>query len=337
MEKAVGVGEMRPIYAVLCGFYGMGNLGDELLLRSMIDLFAEIGVDRERLAVLSGDPVVTSKAYGIRSASRWSPWAIWDLCRSSHSLVMGGGGLFQDSTSVRSVAYYSGVMAIAQAAGCIPWVYGNSLGPLSSYVGRALAAFSLGKAPVIALRDRSSMAMARGFGLSAIACPDPVTSLSMERSSGDVVLVNLRPWNDRLELKAARAIDVFLSDMSLRAIGVAMSNEDRSLMEGLRERGVLRLDKVIMPGGADHPVWRKGLFSVGMRLHFNVLSALAGIPGTAIPYDPKVADFASSVGYSTPGNSWRIVPSGPDVDWLNGCRAESIKAFSSCWKEVEKI
>ncbi len=337
MEKTVGIGEMRPFHAVLCGFYGMGNLGDELLLRSMIDLFAEVGVGKDRLAVLSGDPSATSTVYGVRSVSRWSPRAVWGLCRLSRSLVLGGGGLFQDSTSVRSVAYYSGIMALASSAGCVPWVYGNSLGPLSSRVGRALAAYSLGRAQVMALRDRSSLRVACDLGLSVVPCPDPVTSLSMPKSEGNSVLVNLRPWNGRLEFQAARAIDAFLSDRSIKAVGVAMAPEDRSLMERLKEKGVLKLDDIVIPDGVDHPVWRLGRFSVGMRLHFNVLSALAGIPGTAIPYDPKVADFASSVGYGRPDRSWRIVPSGPDMGWLKGCRDESIEAFRSCWKEVEKF
>lgn len=337
MEKTVGIGEMRSICAVLCGFYGMGNLGDELLLRSMIDLFAEVGIGKDRLAILSGDPAATFKVYGVRSVSRWSPRAIWGLCRSSRSLVLGGGGLFQDSTSVRSVAYYSGIMALASAAGCVPWVYGNSLGPLSSRVGRSLAAYSLGRAQVVALRDRSSLRLACKLGLSAVSCPDPVTSLSMPRSEGGSVLVNLRPWNGRLEVQAARAIDSFLSGSSLMAVGVAMAPEDRSLMEELVEKGVLKLDDIVMPRDSEHPVWRLGRFSVGMRLHFNVLSALAGIPGTAIPYDPKVADFASSVGYGRLGRSWRIIPSGPDMGWLQGCRGESIEAFRSCWKEVERF
>lgn len=325
---------MRPILAVLCGFYGMGNLGDELLLKAMMDLFAKVGVEREKLAVLSGDPVYTSRAYGVRSVNRWSLSDVWSLCRSSRSLVLGGGGLFQDSTSVRSVAYYSGVMALASLAGCVTWAYGNSLGPLSSPIGRVLATYSLKKASSVALRDRSSMDLASRLGVSAVMSPDPVTSLSMDESRGDVVLVNLRPWNGLLENKAAIAIGEFLSSRGLKAVGVAMAPEDRSLMELLSKKGILPLEQVILPESTDHPVWRSGALSIGMRLHFNVLSALSGLPGTAIPYDPKVANFAASVGYRLLNHTGRIDPSGPDSVWLDGCKERSERVFRSCWQEV---
>lgn len=327
---------MSNFSAVLCGFYGMQNLGDELLLQGMIDLFASVGVERDRLAVLSGDPDHTSRTYGVRSVSRWSPKDIWELCRSSQSLVLGGGGLFQDSTSVRSVSYYSGVMALARIAGCATWVYGNSLGPLSSFAGRSMARLALKGVRSLALRDRSSMALANRLGLKAVMCPDPVTALSMERADGDRVLVNLRPWDGRLEIEAARAIGGYLSSRSLTAVGVAMAPEDRDLMEGLVEKGLLDLEDIVMPDGVNHPVWRSGGFSVGMRLHFNVLSSLSGIPGVVVPYDPKVRDYGSSVGYGVLGHRGIIEPSGPDFSWLEGCKERAGKVFRSCWKDVIK-
>ncbi len=326
---------MRSLSAVLCGFYGMGNLGDELLLKGMIDLFGSVGVEREDIAVLSGDPKATSREYGVRSVNRWSAGDIWRVCRSSKSLVLGGGGLFQDSTSVRSVSYYSGVMTLASMAGCSTWVYGNSLGPLSSLIGRSMARWALKRARSLALRDRSSMALATELGLRAVMCPDPVTSLSMDRASGDRLLVNLRPWDGRLELEAARSIAAYLSSRPTRAVGVAMASEDLELMEDFRRKGILPLEEIVLPDG-NHPVWRLGAASIGMRLHFNVLSALSGIPGVAIPYDPKVRDFAASVGYGLLGPGGDIDPSGPDLIWLEGCRERAEKVFRSCWKEVSK-
>ncbi|HBG14661.1 MAG TPA: polysaccharide pyruvyl transferase CsaB, partial [Synergistaceae bacterium] len=45
----------RLLDVTLCGFYGFGNLGDELMAESLLDLLEKNGVSRDRVAVLSAD------------------------------------------------------------------------------------------------------------------------------------------------------------------------------------------------------------------------------------------------------------------------------------------
>ena len=44
----------------LLGYYGFKNLGDELLLESIVAILKESGVDSEQMAVLSSSPEETS-------------------------------------------------------------------------------------------------------------------------------------------------------------------------------------------------------------------------------------------------------------------------------------
>ena len=52
---------MSPTKAVLCGYYGMGNAGDEALLVSLLQMLpAEV-----EPIVLSGNQQATKKSYGV--------------------------------------------------------------------------------------------------------------------------------------------------------------------------------------------------------------------------------------------------------------------------------
>lgn len=325
----------RRFVSLICGYYGMGNLGDELLLAAVLKELESVGVDRDRVAVLSGDTKGTSSFHGVTAFDRWSFSEVWRACRSSSNCLFGGGGLFQDVTSVRSVLYYGGVVAISRAAGCVPWLFGNSLGPFRSCFGRRISSLALRACSVVALRDDHSMAEAGRMGISARRCPDPVMSLNVPRGRGDSLLVNLRPWNGDLEFRAAGAIADYAERKGFSVVGVAMCGQDRDLLDRLDKDGLLPVSDVVEPKGADDPVWGAGFASIGMRLHFCLLSSLAGLPGTAVPYDPKVVDFGRSVGYSL----WDGIgpfpdPKAPNRAWIDRCRKGVSETFRDFWREV---
>ncbi|MFZ2812730.1 MAG: polysaccharide pyruvyl transferase CsaB, partial [Thermovirgaceae bacterium] len=99
----------RPLDVVLCGYYGFGNLGDELMAESLLGLLKKNGVPGERIAILSAAQGVAADRGEASRVDRWSPLEVMSALRSSRTLLLGGGGLFQDSTSTRSCAYYWGV------------------------------------------------------------------------------------------------------------------------------------------------------------------------------------------------------------------------------------
>ena len=53
--------------AVLFGYYGFANLGDELLAQEMLSLYEKNCISRERIAILSADPEKSSADLGIHS------------------------------------------------------------------------------------------------------------------------------------------------------------------------------------------------------------------------------------------------------------------------------
>ncbi|MEM7794471.1 MAG: polysaccharide pyruvyl transferase CsaB, partial [Cyanobacteria bacterium P01_C01_bin.118] len=81
--------------AVLCGYYGMGNGGDEALLATLLQLLPQSVTP----VVLSGNPEETAQRYGVKAVPRKSLSAVWAVLQQSQAFIWGGGSLMQDATS----------------------------------------------------------------------------------------------------------------------------------------------------------------------------------------------------------------------------------------------
>lgn len=290
----------RRYRAALAGYYGFGNLGDELLAQASLEALERVGVDRERVVVLSNDPEGTARALGVHAVSRWRLREVASALRSSETLLLGGGGLFQDNTSLRSCLWYWGVVRLARLCGAVPWALGQSIGPLRSAAARWMTRDALGSCRILHLRDTFSEEWAGRLGLSAVRGTDLVLTLNFSSSAarpgeaGRRLLLNLRPVPD-LD-RWVRLVAPCAGGFSGEVVGTALSGEDETLLHSLRESGALRLDRVERVTELDGAarLWTGAAAAIGMRLHFAVLAALQGTPLAVLPYDPKVAGFAES-------------------------------------------
>ncbi|NLL36604.1 MAG: polysaccharide pyruvyl transferase CsaB [Fretibacterium sp.] len=295
----------RRYRVALAGYYGFGNLGDELLAQASLETLLRCGVERERVVVLSADPKATCRALRVESVSRWSFWDVLRTLVRSDTLLLGGGGLFQDVTSLRSCAWYWGLTRLARLCGATPWVLGQSLGPLNTRLGRALTQDALRGCRVVHVRDARSLKMCRDMKLPAYQGEDLVFSLAEAftaeqqtevSSSKEVLLVNLRP-SPQMESFAEAACAV-AGAFPGEVVGTALSEEDEVLLQGLIREGWLKCTRLERLTTLEDAAW---LFpgakaAIGMRLHFLVLAALAEVPVAALPYDPKVEAFAEGFG-----------------------------------------
>ena len=331
---------------LLCGYYGFGNLGDELLAKALIDLLLETGLEREELALLSSAPEDSRRSLGIDAFDRWSFREVAGALRRSRTLLLGGGGLFQDITSLRSPLYYWGVVHMAEFFRCRPWCFGQSVGPLRSAWGRSLARSALRRCNPCVARDLPSASLLQEWGITASLSADPVLALRRHRSAlrGEAVLVNLRPWHGGLPERSAAAARRLASGLGLPLVGLALAPEDEVLMEKLRDEGRLPLARLRrLRGWDDVDVgFAEGHLAFGMRLHFNMLSLLAGVPSVAVPYDPKVRAFAEA---------WRIplwegeetIPletfrreEEADAESLRRVRAAIRSDLAAAWRQMEE-
>ncbi|MDR1741522.1 MAG: polysaccharide pyruvyl transferase family protein [Synergistaceae bacterium] len=297
---------MRPYAAVLAGYYGFGNLGDDLLAEATVEMLSREGINRSRMAVLSNDPA--GSRLGIRAVNRWSPREVWNILGLSETLVLGGGGLFQDATSTRSCLYYWSLVKAARLRGVNVRAEGQSVGPLSTLIGRAAARNALRSCRSVTVRDVPSQRLCSEMGVSAALTRDLVFILNDKISapipaSNAKFLINLRPWPGGLPMRFANSVRDGGISAYAPLLGVAMSDEDEALMSRLVKVGDLP------PMPIEHPrdlseaaaLWSGAAGAAGMRLHFAVLSVMFGVGALVVPYDPKVTAFAEENGLAVWG------------------------------------
>ena len=305
---------MKKYKAAILGYYGFGNLGDELLLSACMEMFSRCGVSRESLVILSNTPEEISRNFGAESVNRWRLREVVRAFRNSESLLLGGGGLFQDTSSVKSCVWYWGIVRLARLCGCRVWALGQSVGPLGSGVSRMLAGDALRLCETLHVRDEKSYTLAESLGCKNLVkgcdlvmtlkpeayTPNPATSpINPEaypsREKG-YMLMNLRPCKNLDSF--TKIIAPHLKDY--RVVGAALSDEDVNALGVLGLREIVRVKT--FHDAAE--LWAGASGAVGMRLHFGVLSRIFGTPIAVMPYDTKVSEFASQSGVPCIVSEW---------------------------------
>ena len=288
---------MKRYDVLAAGYYGFGNLGDELLAEAVVAQLAAAGIDKKRIALLSAAPVETSAKLGVDAFDRWKPAEIWRAMREARTLLLGGGGLFQDATSAKSCVYYWGLVKMARAAGLKVWSAGQSIGPLHSAAGNFFAKSAFASCAFRGVRDERSLAILKKWNMAGSLSDDLVTGLKVKRvfARGRTLLLNLRPGYDELASAAAAGAAKYAAAAGLTVKGVAFSAEDAAEMRRYVNKGILELVQItVVKSLNDYENILDGCScAVGMRLHFTVLAALAGLPVAAVAYDPKVSSFCT--------------------------------------------
>ncbi|MDR1137190.1 MAG: polysaccharide pyruvyl transferase CsaB [Synergistaceae bacterium] len=294
-------GRAKVFDVLLAGYFGFGNLGDELLAAAAVKNLGACGIPPEKISVLSNRPAESRMNLGISSFDRWKITDIKRALDMSRCMFFAGGGLFQDATSMRSCVYYWGLVWAASVRSVPVAAIGQSVGPLAGSFSKFLTRNALRNCKYIAVRDDASAEVVSSMGISCDVMPDPVMSLETpENGGGEAVLINVRPFGGdggktaQAVLEAVRALDSGETEFFC----VAMSEEDALLMEKLQRSGALPECEITTPrtAGEFFGIAGRARAAVGMRLHFGMLSMLSGLEVALSPYDPKVSSFARTWG-----------------------------------------
>src|SRR5918997_1288394 len=166
--------------AVLCGYYGKGNGGDEALLASLLQMLPESVTP----LVLSGNPAETRKRYGVQSCDRSSFFQVLRAMRHSDAFIWGGGSLIQDVTSAASPLYYAGLMGLAQQMGLKTIAWAQGIGPLKREITRKLSQRCFAGCTGVSVRDKGSATLLADWQIPFTLAPDPVWALENSSVSG---------------------------------------------------------------------------------------------------------------------------------------------------------
>lgn len=276
--------------------------------------FAHIAAQNgHEVAVLSGSPEETSRNYGMTSYPRRDFKQIDLAIAKCDALVFPGGSIFQDVTSVRSVAYYQKLVSAAKKAGKRVFLVGQGVGPLNSFFGKRMAAGAFNDADGISVRDPQSLDTLKALGVRKPIRVGADSSFLMPVRATDEDVVAFSVGNMRTVGIAPRPpvekkMDVvglfgefcrlLYTSGSMPVLMEMDRNEDYELITAIaKNQGgkIPDIRKLTTPMQLQARISRMD-FVVAMRLHAGILATGVGVPPLMVSYDPKVTAFSKMLG-----------------------------------------
>ncbi|MDH5579998.1 MAG: polysaccharide pyruvyl transferase family protein, partial [Betaproteobacteria bacterium] len=149
---------------LLLGYFGAGNFGDEALLADWLIRLGlplrdqNIDID----VIVRGDQLLRGIPAAARLASMISEQIPQKLGlrldpRDYQALVLPGGSILQDSTSLKSLLYYLWFIRRFTQSTCRVMLLNQGIGPISSWLGNTLTPVVLRNTDLLSLRDEQSM------------------------------------------------------------------------------------------------------------------------------------------------------------------------------------
>lgn len=309
--------------AVLCGYYGKGNGGDEALLATVLQMLpAHI-----EPWVLSGNPEETSRCYGVKAVDRMSIPQVWQALRQADIFIWGGGSLMQDVTGALSPIYYGGLMLLAQWLGLKTVAWAQGVGPLHRGWLKRLTRYVFTHCTAVSVRDVGSAKLMSEWGIPFSLAPDPVWALEAKAVPGlwelpaPRVAVALRSHPDLTPDRLQRLTDALVSFQQATQTCLLLvpfqPGQDLAIAESIQ---------AALPDAAhiltlSDPQQLKGIFhgvemTIAMRLHALIMAAAAECHCFALSYDPKVTQLMDEL--QMPGISLRQIPPAAELcqTWL---------------------
>lgn len=325
------------------GWYGAGNVGDELILRILARWCEEAGA---RVTTLSPFPRHTRSIHGLEAVDAFDFSAAAESMLDADLFVLGGGGLFQTHHGFTvpglfdyapgDISAYARPALMAHQMGVPTLLWAQGVGPLNGDHPREIVRDVFSKASFASVRDEVSNRTLReiGVGHDVLVAPDPVWAFPVDRSGQRSIGATrrlglvLREWSFQPGWEDAfvAAIRSAASPQNERLVWIPFqvgeegaSSADMVLVRSLMARlGEYEHEVAASPDPDDMVAVLAGCDRlVCMRLHAQILALKLGRPALCIEYDPKMSRVSEMSGLP---ESLRLMPSAPPEAWRNGMR-----------------
>jgi hypothetical protein len=264
---------LHPTSVCLLGYFGYGNLGDEEALRAARTAFFERGI--KKTSVLVPKRLADEERNFI---NRLSPIALYRALKDSDALVLTGGNLLQNETSLRSLLYYYSVIILSHSLGKRIYMIGSGFGEIYGRTAGRLFASALGKASFIGARTGCDLDMARCAAPSVPSAlmPDLCFLLPAKRGIGSkkyfAIIGATREFFESVEIEKIK------KEHALTPIVIMLfPDADESASEAFANRHGIELFAPRTYG----EILSRLLgckFTISERLHGAVFSLLSGVP-----------------------------------------------------------
>lgn len=339
-------------HVIMSGYFGFSNSGDDAILKSILESFKALDPNLN-IKVLSKDPSLTEKEYGVPAVDRFKLFDVIKSIKESDMLISGGGSLLQDKTSSRSIWYYLLIMKLAEHYNKKVFVYSNGVGPINKKFNRNFTRRVLNKVDYITLRDIDSYNFIKSIGVNnqnIKVLSDPVFNLKEASDESirekfdinkDTVLVSVRSWmNDEKLIDELVKFLNYLIDQGKNIVFMPMQMpRDTTISEKIAAN--LKSSKII---DEKYPVeilmnlMKNADFIVAMRLHAMIYAIHQNLPFIGLSYDPKtetlLKDFDESINIDVDGINYDDLTKA--YEYISNNRKDFINKLSSINEENKK-
>ncbi len=282
------------VKAAISGYYGFKNFGDEAILSVLVEHLKSLGVD---ITVFSSNPEYTSNTYFVNSIKSFDLRKVFSSIKNTDVLISGGGSLLQDVTSLKSLVYYSLIIAIGLLFNKKVIIFAQGIGPINSKSARCIVMNLLKLCSYVSVRDENSLKLLNDNGVKAQLVCDPIYSVnikpSIKANSVGIQLRDFKTMNYNLLHKLALFVITYFSDKKIEIF---------SLQEALDLDLCKRFDSILHSFNSDikteivtdNIIERIASleYIIGMRFHALLAAIKSGVKTCAINYDIKVEKLA---------------------------------------------
>jgi polysaccharide pyruvyl transferase CsaB len=308
----------RQVTVGLAGSYGGLNAGDEAILTVVVAQLRE-AIPGVQIVVFSRDVRHTERHHDVErvvAAREAMRDEIVAQVKRLDLLLLGGGGILYD----REVTGYLHVVRIAQKLGVATATFAIGVGPLERSADRHAVAEAVNSMALVTVRETAAKRLLEEIGVerdivvtadpALLLDPAPFSEQMLEREGLDgkrrLVGISVRERGgasetaDDYHALLADAADFIVERYDAEVVFVALERQD--IREAHRVVGQMAFpEHAAILKRSYSPEQLRGFMehlqmAVGMRLHFLIFAATAGVPIAALPYAAKVGAFLQSLG-----------------------------------------
>ncbi len=280
---------------LISGYYGFKNFGDEAILSVLVSHLKEIGAD---ITVFSSDTVYTSKKYSVNSVRSFYMPDVLKEIQNTDVLISGGGSLLQDVTSLKSLVYYSFIIALALLFNKKVIIFAQGIGPVNNKFAQFIVKNLLKHCSYVTVRDNDSLKLLNKWNVKSELVCDPIFSMNLRpKTENGVVGIQLRDFktmNLNLLHKLALLVVTKFSDkkVEIYSLQEALDLDLCKRFESVLHAFNPDLKTEIVTDNIIEKVSRLE-YLIAMRFHAVLVALKCGVKTCAINYDIKVEKLAN--------------------------------------------
>ena len=282
------------VKAVISGYYGYKNFGDEEILTSLLKHLNELHCEA---TVLSGDVEYTKEHNNVNAVNRFSLRAVINEIKNCDVLISGGGSLLQDVTSLKSLIYYLFIISLGLLFNKKVIIFAQGIGPINNKFAQFITKILLKFCTYVSVRDEISRNVLEYLDIKADLVCDPIWNIDIAKAektnSVGIQLRKFKNLNYKFLQKLALLVSKKFSDKKIEIFSL---QEDLDYdISKMFEKYLLQMNPDLVTEVVTENIAQRISqleYMIGMRFHALLIAIKSGVKTCAINYDIKVKKLA---------------------------------------------